>query len=333
MMAAICLRCLATAVPDKHASMLRAFLNSATMEYAELSSCKPEEVKLHLGPLQGSSFGVAGLLAIVPSCELGVPSQLTKFALKTAKRLVAVDANTNAGVAVARTESAWAMISALMELGPTFWVERKLTDLVSLFAQAMNESAAPPTTERNVVVLCRTKTYMLAAVSAFATHNRSLLSTEIATSSDQAGAAATSTPPAAAGSAVTVATVLGRGLDNILKLVLGLSSSISSYQASTIDLINVFKIHLLYAFKSLPEVCLQSFYRTHAHIYSLLGTHSTMGRDHRALAVPRTTSCSSGLRASSRVALRHRPSVPRCTSRPIACLAHGVKSNSARTSV
>jgi hypothetical protein len=45
-MAAICLRSLATAVPDKHASMLRALLNSTTMEYAELTSCKPEEVKI-----------------------------------------------------------------------------------------------------------------------------------------------------------------------------------------------------------------------------------------------------------------------------------------------
>jgi hypothetical protein len=164
-----------------------------------------------------------------------------------------VDRGTNVGVVVARTESGWSIISALMELGPIFWAERKLTDLVSLFAQALGDTSQAPTTERNVVVFCRTKTYLLAAVAAFAMHNRTLLTTEIASSS----AASTSSDAKAAPSTTataTIASILGNGLDSILKVILTISNSLSSYQQSTIDLINVLKVHLLLAFKAVPEV-------------------------------------------------------------------------------
>lgn len=42
---AITARSLATALPDYHANLLRAYLNVTTMEFAQLTSCKPDEVK------------------------------------------------------------------------------------------------------------------------------------------------------------------------------------------------------------------------------------------------------------------------------------------------
>ena len=39
-------RALATALPDYHAILLRSYLNVATLEYAEITTCKPDDVKL-----------------------------------------------------------------------------------------------------------------------------------------------------------------------------------------------------------------------------------------------------------------------------------------------
>ena len=43
---AITARSLAIALPDYHAKLLRSFLHVTNMEYAELATCKPDQVKL-----------------------------------------------------------------------------------------------------------------------------------------------------------------------------------------------------------------------------------------------------------------------------------------------
>lgn len=43
---AITARSLATALPDQLAKLLSAYLNVTNMEYAELASCKPNQLKL-----------------------------------------------------------------------------------------------------------------------------------------------------------------------------------------------------------------------------------------------------------------------------------------------
>jgi hypothetical protein len=89
--AAICVRCLGNALPFQLAQMISDANNrvkALTPTKADKTSLSPQQ----LLALQGNSFSLAALLAVVPSTQLGVPNTSTNIALQIATNLLSTEA-------------------------------------------------------------------------------------------------------------------------------------------------------------------------------------------------------------------------------------------------
>ena len=72
-------------------AMLVCYCNRRILLLISMVILRPQEVKHHLGPLQGNAYGAAALIALVTHSKLGIPSTYFKITLKTAKTLVAIE--------------------------------------------------------------------------------------------------------------------------------------------------------------------------------------------------------------------------------------------------
>eukprot|EP01116_Phalansterium_solitarium_P006469 TRINITY_DN18779_c0_g1_i1.p1 TRINITY_DN18779_c0_g1~~TRINITY_DN18779_c0_g1_i1.p1 ORF type:complete len:1950 (-),score=546.78 TRINITY_DN18779_c0_g1_i1:75-5924(-) len=228
--AAVCFRCLARAMPVHLAVTLNELIDIITAELASLLGAADKNARTH--QVHGLALGASALISAIPSSAMGIPTTITVVSLQTAITLLKTPP-TNASVTVAVAQAGWAIVGALMTLGPSF-VSPRLATLLPLWKNGL-KSDQPPKSERDWLIFAHTKGPALAALAVMIIHCGSRLS---------------------ASQTKDIVALLAAVLNVVGTLV------DTGFKPSTIVYLQLLKAHLLKAFSAIPVTAYTGQYVT-----------------------------------------------------------------------
>lgn len=168
--ASLALRAIVAQFPANVPSLITQALQTIKVAQAEMSV--GSDVKRQMDTMHGNSLALAALLAEIPNCDAGIPTEFMDSLLDFATNLLTnKSTESDLDVTVVQRQSGWNIIAGIVTGLETYWFETQLVPIVELWDEVLSKpkmaAMVNARSEEEQLCLSEIATHALAALRAF----------------------------------------------------------------------------------------------------------------------------------------------------------------------
>lgn len=174
--ASLALRAIVSQFPSNVPSLITQSLQTIKVAQAEMSV--GSDVKRQMDIMHGHSMALAAVLAELPSCDSGIPTEFMDSLLDFATNLLTNKAQSDWDVIVSQRQAGWHIVAGITGGLAKYWFEAQRDSLIALWEDALggDATAALVNAKQQDEQYCKIEiaTYALAALNSFLVRSESL---------------------------------------------------------------------------------------------------------------------------------------------------------------
>ena len=137
--ASLALRAIVAQFPANVPSLITQALQTIKVSQAEMSV--GSDVKRQMDIMHGNSMALAAVLAELPNCDAGIPTEFMDSLLDFATNLLTNKSSDDWDVTVAQRQAGWNIVAGITAGLAKYWFEAQLVPLIELWDEVLGETA------------------------------------------------------------------------------------------------------------------------------------------------------------------------------------------------